>query len=251
MKIVATYNIKGGVGKTAAAVNLSFLAARQGLRVLVWDLDPQGAATFYFRVKPKVKGGVQELINGKRELAGAIKGTDFENLDVIPADFSYRHLDIDLDQNKKPTKRIKRLLDTVKEEYDLVIRDCPPSISLVSESVFCAADALIVPVIPTILSVRTLQQLSHFMVKEKLNNLRLLNFFSLVDRRKKMHREIMEELNATRADILKAYIPYSSEVEKMGIHMSPVGATSSRSSLALKAYQALWEEVRDQMFGEK
>ena len=74
MKIIATYNIKGGVGKTASAVNLSYLAARDGLRVLLWDLDPQGAASFLFRVEPKVKGGSKQLIRGKREPLAVMKG---------------------------------------------------------------------------------------------------------------------------------------------------------------------------------
>jgi chromosome partitioning protein len=86
VKILATYNIKGGVGKTATAVNLGFLAARDGYRVLLWDLDPQGAASFLFRIKPRVKGGGQALIHGKRPVDGAIKGTDFDNLDLLPAD---------------------------------------------------------------------------------------------------------------------------------------------------------------------
>ena len=128
MKVLATYNIKGGVGKTATAVNLAHVAAAQGNRVLVWDLDPQGAATFYFRVKPKVKGGGKAIVRGSLELGDAIKATDFDNLDLVPADFSYRHLDLWLDDAKKPLVRIRRALRQVSEEYDYVFLDCPPSI---------------------------------------------------------------------------------------------------------------------------
>ncbi len=130
MKILATYNIKGGVGKTAAAVNLAHRASVEGHRVLVWDLDPQGAATFYFRVKPKVKGGGEALVRGERELDRAIKGTDFANLDLVPADFSYRNLDLLLDDAKKPLGRLGKLLAPLKGDYDFVFLDCPPSISL-------------------------------------------------------------------------------------------------------------------------
>src|SRR6201985_2324769 len=94
MRIYASYNIKGGVGKTTTAVNLAFLAAESGLRTVLWDLDPQGAASFMFRVKPRVKGGGRALIRGKRPLDDAIKGTDFDNLDLIPADFTYRNMDL-------------------------------------------------------------------------------------------------------------------------------------------------------------
>ena len=83
MKILATYNIKGGVGKTSTAVNISHLAARDGLRVLLWDLDAQGAASFLLRVRPRVKGGGAALIRGRRDLDAAIKGTDFDRLDLL------------------------------------------------------------------------------------------------------------------------------------------------------------------------
>ena len=94
MKIFATYNIKGGVGKTTAAVNLAYLSAADGCRTLLWDLDPQGAASFLFRIKPRVKGGGKALIRGTKTLDDAIKGTDFDHLDLLPADFTYRNMDL-------------------------------------------------------------------------------------------------------------------------------------------------------------
>ncbi len=247
MKVVATYNIKGGVGETATAVNLSHMAAREGLRTLVWDLDPQGAATFYFRVKPKVRGGSRKLVQGKRELTDAVKGTDFENLDLVPADFSFRHFDIDLDQKKNPYRRLKKMLSPVKGEYDLVVLDCPPSISLVSEAVFHAADALLVPIIPTTLSLRTLEQLERFCAEQGLDDLRLMVFFSLADRRKRLHREVMEEIGAGRPDVLGAAIPYASEIERMGLKRAPLGSFAHRGR-AVEAYEELWREVRERLF---
>src|SRR5512145_1670392 len=110
MKIVACYNIKGGVGKTAAAVNLAWLAARDGLVTLIWDLDPQGAASFYFQTTAKIKGGGRALIEGERELQELVRGTGYPLLDILPADFSYRHMDIRLEETKKPTRRLRKLL---------------------------------------------------------------------------------------------------------------------------------------------
>ncbi len=243
MKVIATYNIKGGVGKTAAAVNLSWLAARSGLRTLVWDLDPQGAATFYFRVQPKVRGGGKNLVKGSSRISDFIKGTDYENLDLMPADFSYRNLDIRLDQKKNPTKRLKKLLAPLKADYDLVVLDCPPSISLVSESVFFAADALVVPVIPTTLSQRTLEQLYGFRSDRKLESLKLLIFFSLVDRRKKLHYEVMGEIAGQHPEVLKTYIPNASQVERMGVYKKPIGDFAGASDAA-KAYDELWTELK-------
>ncbi|MGD9019034.1 MAG: AAA family ATPase, partial [Desulfuromonadales bacterium] len=180
MKILATYNIKGGVGKTASAVNLAWMAARDGIPTLVWDLDPQAAATYYFRIKPKIKGGGRGLVNGEHALEDLIKGTDFEGLDLLPADFSYRHLDLLLDEKKKPTRQLRKLLKPLGAEYGCIILDCPPSISLVSEAVFRAADALLVPVIPTTLSLLTLQQLVKFREDQDISSLHILPFFSMV-----------------------------------------------------------------------
>ena len=88
-----------------------------------------------------------------------IKGTDHHGLDLLPADFSYRHMDLALDRFKRPTRRLARVLEPLDDEYDYVFLDCPPSISLVSESVFEAADALLVPIVPATLSSRTIEQL--------------------------------------------------------------------------------------------
>jgi len=242
--VLATYNIKGGVGKTSTAVNLAYLAANEGARTLLWDLDPQGGSTYLLRVKPKVKGGARKLVRGKTDLNGLIKGTDTEQLDLLPADFSYRHMDLALDTTKRPTRRIGKLLAPFATEYDYVFLDCPPSISLVSESVFGAADALLVPVVPATLSSRTFRQLDKAFDANG-RRPRVLAFFSMVDGRKRLHREVMEGL-ADEADVLRTAIPAASDVERMGRHRAPVGLFAPRC-LAARAYQALWDEIRGRL----
>ena len=113
MKILATYNIKGGVGKTAACVNLAYQAAREGARTIIWDLDPQGAATFCFRVRQRVKGRARRLVRGGHELDVLARGTDFINLDLLPSDFTYRKMDRLLEEHKKPTRQLLKLLRLV------------------------------------------------------------------------------------------------------------------------------------------
>jgi cellulose biosynthesis protein BcsQ len=242
MKIIATYNIKGGVGKTSTAVNLSYIAAEKGYKTLVWDLDPQGASSYYFRVKSKVKGGSKKLIAGDRELDGLIKATDFENLDLLPADFSFRNLDLVLDARKKPTQRLKKLLKPLTEEYDFIFLDCPPNISLLSESVFEASDILLSPIIPTTLSLRTLEQLKKYIKDSKLKHIQLIPFFSMADKRKKMHRDIIESLAESHPDILQTAIPYASDIERMGWERMPLGGYTKRGR-SHDAYQALWQEI--------
>lgn len=242
MNVLAVYSIKGGVGKTSSAVNLAFNAAHSGYRTLVWDLDPQGASSYYFRIKPKIKGGSKDLIAGKRELDGLIKGTDFENLDLLPADFSFRNLDLVLDAKKKPTQQLKKLLKPLAEEYDFIFLDCPPNISLLSEAVFEASDILLSPIIPTTLSLRTLDQLKQFIEENGLKNLALIPFFSMADRRKKMHREIMDNLIESHPEILTAAIPYASDIERMGLERMPLGGYIKKSQ-STKAYNELWQEI--------
>ncbi len=248
-RVLATYNIKGGVGKTSAAVNLAYLAAGDGLRTLLWDLDPQGGSTYLFRVKPKVRGGGDKLVRLKSDVDQLIKGTDHPGLDLLPADFSYRHMDLALDQFKKPTRRLARVLEPLEDEYDWVFLDCPPSISLVSESVFEAADVVLVPIIPATLSSRTMTQLDAVVAeaasghRKREGGPRVLAFFSMVDGRKKLHREVMERLRAERDDVLQAAIPASVEVERMGEERDAI-ATYAPRGRAAPAYEALWREVR-------
>ena len=243
MKILATYNIKGGVGKTSAAVNLSYLAATDGLRVLIADLDPQSAATYLFRVRPRVKGGGAALIRGSRELDKAIKGTDFERLDLLPADFTFRNLDLILDDTKKPTQRLARLLRPLAASYDMVFLDCPPGISLLSEAVLHAADLVLAPIIPTTLSVRTLDQLTEFIDGLDGHRPGILAFCSMIDRRKRLHRQIMEQLPTERKDVAATAIPALSLIERMAVQRAPVPAFAPRSEAA-RSYARLWAEVR-------
>ena len=246
MKIYASYNIKGGVGKTTAAVNLAHLSAADGDRTLLWDLDPQGAASFLFRIKPRVKGGGQALIRGTKTLDGAIKGTDFDCLDLLPADFTYRNMDLLLGKkgtHPEPTRRIAHLLQPLAAEYNTVFLDCPPSISLVSENVLHATDILVVPLIPTTLSVRTLDQLTDFVASFNGHRPQIRAFFSMVDRRKRLHREITTDLWAQRPDVAQTAIPALSLIERMSIERAPVTAFAPRSQAA-RAYQSLWSELR-------
>ncbi|MDQ1448716.1 MAG: chromosome partitioning protein [Actinomycetota bacterium] len=241
MKTLATYSIKGGVGKTTAAVNIAYEAARSGVRVLLWDLDPQGAATFFFRVKPFVRGGAKRLIGAKRALVANLHATDHPGLDLVPADFSLRHLDLYLDDAKRPTRRLARLLEPLSDRYDLAVLDCPPGITLTSESVFSAADALLVPTIPTPLSKRTLDQLSEFLADYHAPPA-ILPFASIVDRRKKLQREIADALAAQTSGFLPTAIPNSSALERMGVEQAPI-ATYAPNNPAAIAFRHLWSDV--------
>ena len=240
MRVLATYNFKGGVGKTATAVNIAFLAAQAGERVLLWDLDPQGAATFTFRVKTKVRGGSEKLMRGDG-VESAVRESDYDRLDVLPSDLSYRDLDILL-RGKGGADTLARLVAPLAEHYDLVVFDCAPTLSSVAESVFVASDALLAPTIPTALSLRTLSRLMKHVKKRGGRRPRVLPFFCMVDRRKALHRRVCDWARAEGLGFLETEIPYSSAVEKMSVRREPLDAFA-RSDRAARAYRALYEEV--------
>jgi chromosome partitioning protein len=246
VKSVAMYSIKGGVGKTTTAVNLAYEASRSGARVLLWDLDPQGAATFFFRVQPLMKGGAEELVGKRGALAGHVRGTDHAGLHLVPADFSLRHLDLHLDGTKRPTERLAGLLEPLAERYDVALLDCPPGITLTSESVFGAAEALLVPTIPTTLSQRTLDQLAQFL-GDRRDAPTVLPFASMVDRRKALQRSLAAELAATAAGFLPTTIPNASIVERMGVERAPIGAFAPRTAASL-AFRHLWGDVTGRLW---
>jgi len=247
MVILSLYNIKGGVGKTATAVNLSYLSTLEGAKTLVCDLDPQGSASYYFRIQSGIKSGIKTLIAGGRKIDINIKGTDYENLDLLPSDFSFRNLDLKFHQVKKPKKRLSKSLSPKAGEYDFIFIDCPPNITLVSENVFNASDYVLVPVIPTTLSYRTYKKLISFFKKHTFETKQIIPFFSMVEIRKKLHREMMQKMRGKYPDLLQSVIPYASLVEQMGIYRKPV--THFRpNSTAGQSYKLLWDEIKDRIF---
>ncbi len=242
MKLISVYSIKGGVGKTATAVNLAFLSARAGNRTLLWDLDPQSSATFYLRVLPKVKGGGKSLIRKKGDLARAIRGTDYEGFDLLPGDFSYRKFDLLLNEVEQATKRFRRVHRRLEKDYDVLIPDCPPGFTLISEALLRLSDLILVPTIPTPLSLRSLELVGRYVEKKKLDARRVRPFFSMVDRRKSLHRRVCEEATHAPFRFLEPRIPYSTFVEQMGVYRAPLATFAERSRPA-RAFADLWAAV--------
>lgn len=242
MKIMACYSNKGGVGKTASSVNLAHLMAKSGLRVLLCDLDPQGASSFYFRLKPAKKLKKDSFFTDKDKLLNSIKSSDYEQLDVLPSNMDFRDFDIFLANMKKPQSQLKQTLKAAKSDYDIVLLDCPPSISMLSEAVFHCADKIIIPVIPTTLSERSLEQLLTFFDEQGLKRTMLLPFFSMVQKAKKLHMETIERLGQRYPQILKTKIPFSSDIERMGVNRAPV-TDFGHATPAAMYYQDLWREI--------
>ena len=242
MSIIACYSIKGGVGKTSTAVNLAYLSAQEGHKTLLWDLDLQGSAGFLLNAqKPNTKS-IDFFTNGKTKIKRYIQPTACKDLHFLPADFSLRKLGSFLDSTDKPKKQLEKLIGGLSKKYSNIILDCPPGFSILTNNIFRIADVILAPVLPNPLSLENLDTLRRRIKKDGPKDLLLFPFFSMVDRRKGMHREIVElHLNGKRG-FLNCLIPYSSVVERMAARQAPLASFSARSSAA-KAYKTLWEEL--------
>jgi chromosome partitioning protein len=228
--VVALMSIKGGVGKTTAAVNLAFLAAQNNARVLLWDLDPQGAAGYLLRTDSASDNAFPPV-----DATTDVSITDYECLDLLRAA-----------QEPGATERLEpgaitRGLARLVPWYDVVIFDCAAGLDAAAREVAALVDAVLVPVLPSPLGVRTLEQLDRFIARSA-HEPAIMPFFSLVDRRRRLHRDTVEQLQIERVSTLSAQIVSSAVVERMGSRRQPVAAFAPQSGVA-EAYRALWAEI--------
>jgi len=243
MKVVALHNLKGGVGKTSAAVNLAREANRDGLPVLLWDLDAQGASTWMLGGENGLSRKVGKLLSGKSPLGEQVQHTSWERFDLLPADMRLRELDRILEDKAEGDKHLKRLIAPFSEEYALMILDCPPGLSTLAEQLTGAADRILVPTIPSPLSVQAFSRMLAQLELKKRQRERVTPFFNLVDRRRRLHREWIDSPPESMGSMLQNWIPYASDVERMSLENRPLADLAPRSR-ATHAYRRLWLELK-------
>ncbi len=184
------------------------------------------------RASRRPTAGAKELIRGETALRDVVVATEHARLDLIPADFSYRRMDVHLDKRHDATTLLLKLMRPLQARYACLILDCPPGMSLVSENVMHAADALVVPLLPTPLSARTLEQLFEFLAARGWNDVNVLPFFSMVDRRRSLHKA--DDRGAARAlpRDPATEVPYGSEFERMAARRAPIESYAPASAAA-------------------
>jgi cellulose biosynthesis protein BcsQ len=234
MRALALFSVKGGVGKSTLAANLAHASATlSGRRTLLWDLDLQGAAGWLLGVEPKAGAKARKAM-GNDDLADLVQPSAWPGLDVLAADRSLRRLEAEL-ADEDSEKRLKRALKPLSDRYDRVILDCPPGLTELADQMFRAADLILVPVIPSPLSARALDQLSAHLAGEMKSPPPVLPVFSMADRRKALHKAAL----AAQPDW--PAIPYAAAVEAMAASRTPLLA--GPASPAARAISGLWSVV--------
>lgn len=249
-RTIAVANQKGGVGKTTTTINLSAALAEQGKKVLLVDLDPQGNATSGVGVdKRDLENTVYELFVGRTTLDECLLETDFLNLSVLPANINLSGAEIDLIDMENREYHLKDILQQIKDDYDFILIDCPPSLNMLTVNAMTAADTVLVPIQCEYYALEGLSQLIHTinLVKKRLNpHLQLEGVvFTMYDARTKLSMQVVENVKQTlKENIYNTIIPRSIKLAEAPSYGMPITAYAPTSPGA-DAYRLLALEVID------
>ena len=247
-RTIVIANQKGGVGKTTTSINLSAALAEQGQKVLVIDMDPQGNTTSGLGVeKDEVENTVYELLLGECTIQECMKKEIFENLSILPANINLAGAEIELISAENKEYLLKNTLDEVKDQYDFIIIDCPPSLNLLTINSMCAGDTVLVPIQCEYYALEGLSQLMHTidLVKERLNpNLEMEGVvFTMYDARTNLSLQVVESVkNNLNQKVYKSIIPRNVRLAEAPSYGMPITKYDKRSTGA-ESYRLLAEEV--------
>lgn len=248
MHRLAIYQLKGGVGKTTTAVNLAALAARDGWPTLLWDLDPQGAASHILGAQA-ADLKIKKLLNGEQPAGRLVEATRWRHLDVLPSTRKLRNADTHLGSDKADARWLKQLLDRFSESYQLVIIDSPPALGGLATSIMRAVDMLLLPVEAGALARRAVVQVEEHLRELAIRKPVMRTFLNRVDRRRRLHREMAAAPGDYLPSASPVSIPASAAIESMGSECAPLCELARGSHPAARAFAALWQDTRAQLEG--
>ena len=247
---IAVFNQKGGVGKTTMAVNLSACLAAQGKKVCVLDIDPQGNATSGFGVdKNALETTIYDVLVNETDIRQAIQSTAYERLDLIPASVDLAGAEIELTAHKQRERVLRRSLETIKEAYDYIFVDCPPSLGLLTINSLAAVDRIIIPIQCEYYALEGVSQLmnTYQMVKNNLNpHLSIQGVVLMMfDGRTNLSIQVVEQVKRVfRGKVYRTIVPRNIRLAEAPSHGEPIIYYDPRSKGA-EAYMELAEEFID------
>ena len=245
-KVIAVANQKAGVGKTTTSVNLSSALAKRGKKVLLIDTDPQGNATSGLGISKEIENSVYDVIVGDVEMEKIIEKTNIKNLSVCPSTISLAGAEVELVSMISREQRLKEKLDVVKDKFDYVIIDCPPSLGLITLNTFTAADSVLIPIQCEFYALEGLGQLMNTvnLVKKHLNkDLKVEGaLLTMYDSRTNLSNQVVKEVSKYFGDnVYKTVIPRNVKLSEAPSYGMSITEYDARSKGA-KAYDKLAKE---------
>lgn len=233
-KVISVANQKGGVGKTTTAVNLSALLAKKGKKVLLIDTDPQGNATSGVGVEKTVSFSVYDVLVDDVEIENTIQMTEMKNLDICPSNINLAGAEVGLVSQKSREYRLKEKVDKIREQYDYIIIDCPPSLGLVTLNAFTASDSVLIPVQCEYYALEGLGQLINTIniVKKKLNKALKIEgaLLTMYDARTNLSNQVVKEVkNYFEDKVYKTVIPRNVKLSEAPSYGMPICMYDARS----------------------
>ena len=247
-RIIAVANQKGGVGKTTTSINLAACLAEKGEKVLAVDMDPQGNLTSGLGVdKDSVENSIYELIIGEVDIKEVINKEVLENLDIIPTSIDLSAAEIELIGVDDKEYILRNAIDQVKDQYDFVIIDCPPSLSMLTINAMTTADSVIVPIQCEYYALEGLSQLIHTveLVKDRLNSKLEIEgvVFTMYDARTNLSLQVVENVKDNlQQNIYKTIIPRNIRLAEAPSYGLPINKYDPKSTGA-ESYMRLADEV--------